>query len=170
MEFRYLQNNLPFQYDFERVVDDFIFMCFFVGNDFLPHLPSLDIRDGAIDFLIELYQSMLPSLGDYLTKAGGNLNLTQVDILLSKVGEIEDIVFQRRKAAEQEQENRDRLRKEREKGQGRGATGAKWTQEQTKALHVSPHRTEHHEGWKSLPPPPPPPLRLRLPTNRPPRG
>lgn len=84
-EFGCLQHALPFRFDFERCVDDFVFMCFFVGNDFLPHLPSLDIRDGALDYMLILYKEALPSLGDYLTAPGGNVNLRQVDVVLAKV-------------------------------------------------------------------------------------
>jgi 5'-3' exoribonuclease 2 len=103
-EFRVLEQTLPFKFDIERIIDDFVFVCFFVGNDFLPHLPSLDIRDGALDFLIEVYKDLLPSMGEYVTSPGGNVNLGQLDVLLSKVGEVEDQVFQTRKAAEDKEQ------------------------------------------------------------------
>ena len=39
----------------DRIIDDFIFICYLMGNDFLPHLPSLDIYEGAVDYLISKY-------------------------------------------------------------------------------------------------------------------
>ncbi|KAA8499911.1 5'-3' exoribonuclease 2 [Porphyridium purpureum] len=91
--------DAQFRFDFERVVDDFVFMCFFVGNDFLPHLPSLEIREGAIDFLIEAYKDTVPTHG-YLTDGMGEPNLDTARLLLREIGEMEFEVFRQRVANE----------------------------------------------------------------------
>jgi len=95
-EFSVMQDRMPFAFDLERVIDDFIFLCFFVGNDFLPHLPSLSIREGALDLLINLYKQVLPSLGGYLT-CEGEIDLPRADVLLSRLGVLEDIIFRKRR-------------------------------------------------------------------------
>eukprot|EP00592_Proboscia_alata_P008193 CAMPEP_0194364840 /NCGR_PEP_ID=MMETSP0174-20130528/12788_1 /TAXON_ID=216777 /ORGANISM="Proboscia alata, Strain PI-D3" /LENGTH=468 /DNA_ID=CAMNT_0039139123 /DNA_START=209 /DNA_END=1611 /DNA_ORIENTATION=+ len=105
-EFREMLTTLPFCTEqtplqkFERLVDDFIFLCFFVGNDFLPHLPSLDIRDGALDFLLNVYKRILPQLGEFITSDGGEVNLAAVNVVLGEVGAIEDYVFRMRHKSE----------------------------------------------------------------------
>ena len=38
-------------------INDYIFMCFLLGNDFLPGLLSLKIREGGLDQLIRIYKS-----------------------------------------------------------------------------------------------------------------
>jgi 5'-3' exonuclease len=45
-------------YDPKNAVDDFIFMCFMVGNDFLPHIPSLEIIESGIDILLSIYRDV----------------------------------------------------------------------------------------------------------------
>jgi len=86
-------------YDFERIIDDFVFLCFFVGNDFLPHLPSLNIRDGAIDGLIYLYSKIFHRLGGYLTE-NGKVVLYRIDIIFAELARIEEEFFKQKQARE----------------------------------------------------------------------
>jgi len=70
------------------VVDDFVFLCFLVGNDFLPHLPSLQIREGALDAIIVIYKNLLPGLSGYLTDEG-KIIFTNVDIIFRDISKLE---------------------------------------------------------------------------------
>jgi len=80
-------------FDLERIIDDFVFLCFLVGNDFLPNMPSLKIREGAIDALIYLYKHIREEMGDYLTNGTGQLNLNACEILFGKLSLVEDKFF-----------------------------------------------------------------------------
>src|SRR5688572_23204865 len=50
LEFQELKQEgvMSFPFNMENVIDDFILMAFFVGNDFLPNLPHLHINEGAL--------------------------------------------------------------------------------------------------------------------------
>jgi 5'-3' exoribonuclease 1 len=82
------ETQLPFEFDIERVIDDFIVMCFFVGNDFLPNLPYLDIADGSLDKIFEAYKKLLPHMGGYLSD-GPQLHTQRLQLLLAKLTDSE---------------------------------------------------------------------------------
>uniref|UniRef100_A0A0N4Z1P4 5'-3' exoribonuclease n=1 Tax=Parastrongyloides trichosuri TaxID=131310 RepID=A0A0N4Z1P4_PARTI len=92
--------NINFKFDLERAIDDWVFLCFLVGNDFLPHLPSLEIRENAICRLLKLYKQMASDCGGYLTN-NGEVNMSRISAILVELGDAEDEIFRRRQETEE---------------------------------------------------------------------
>ena len=76
------QKNVSFQFSLERVIDDFVLMAFFIGNDFLPSLEVLDISKGGMEILFENYKKVIFNLDDYLS-FNGVVNWKNLEIFLS---------------------------------------------------------------------------------------
>ncbi|KAI7933295.1 hypothetical protein MJO28_017740 [Puccinia striiformis f. sp. tritici] len=83
-EFASLKTIKSLEYDLERIIDDFILLCIFVGNDFLPHLPNLHINEGALGLLFDIYKKVLPEAGGYLNEFG-TLHVERLQLILNEL-------------------------------------------------------------------------------------
>mmetsp|Transcript_1533 Transcript_1533/g.4612 ORF Transcript_1533/g.4612 Transcript_1533/m.4612 type:complete len:1355 (-) Transcript_1533:80-4144(-) len=89
-------------YDLERLIDDFVFMTFFVGNDFLPHSPSLDIGEHAFTRIFAAYKRHLATWppGNYLTNVGKIADAARLQSFVADLGSMEPaILLDRRREA-----------------------------------------------------------------------
>ena len=53
-----IQDRISFFSEFNTKINhinDYIFICFLIGNDFLPHPPSIDLRKEGLDMIIDSY-------------------------------------------------------------------------------------------------------------------
>jgi len=84
---------MTFPFDMERVIDDFILMGFFIGNDFLPNLPRLHINEGALATMFNIYKRVLPQCDGYINE-GGQVNLSRLGLLLEELARQEHRFFE----------------------------------------------------------------------------
>jgi len=102
LQFRSLNKQLSFEYNLERIIDDFVFICMFVGNDFLPNMPHLDIKDGALNFMMSVYKNMLPELGGYLTDKS-KIHRSRFELFVAEISRREPLYFRQRGRIEEDE-------------------------------------------------------------------
>lgn len=82
LDFGVVSGTLPFKYNLESIIDDFILMAVFMGNDFLPHLPDFHIDQGGLSRIFALYKNNLPTFGGYINE-GGRISMDRLELFLS---------------------------------------------------------------------------------------
>ena len=69
-------------------ISDYILLCFFLGNDFMPHFPALNIRTSGINKLMSGYKQIIDKGNDRLTD-GNNVVWRNVRKLVRYLGDNE---------------------------------------------------------------------------------
>jgi 5'-3' exonuclease len=69
---------------------DYIFMCFMLGNDFMPHFPAINIRTGGIDKLLNAYRATIHPNQSILTENGTKINWNMFANLVKFLAKLEE--------------------------------------------------------------------------------
>ena len=80
----------------ERLIDDFIFLTFLVGNDFLPHLPTLDIGEHAFDVIFTAYRYLIRNKPGYIVENGSISGIKRLESLCQIIGKQESQILEAR--------------------------------------------------------------------------
>jgi len=74
-----------------RRVYDYVFLCFFLGNDFLPHFPALNLRTHGIQVLTDTYRTVIANKrSQYLVDVTtGKIQWKHLHTLIQKLAAME---------------------------------------------------------------------------------
>jgi 5'-3' exonuclease len=82
-------NNFKNEVNYDCFVQDFVFFIFMLGNDFLPHIPSLEISNDGIEHLFYCYNKTINEHGYLTNNKKYMINYTAFKDLLKNLSELE---------------------------------------------------------------------------------
>lgn len=74
-------------------VYDYLFLCFFLGNDFLPHFPCLNIRTDGIQTLMTYYKNVIGKYDDRSFISNGKIQWKWFKLFVEKLSQNEKQLF-----------------------------------------------------------------------------
>ena len=70
LEYQEYESKFKHTFDLERIIDDFIILSFFIGNDFLHKLYCMNTKKGNFDEIITRFKETTAGLDGYITDNG----------------------------------------------------------------------------------------------------
>lgn len=70
-------------------IDDYLILGFFMGNDFLPHFPSLNIREKGLEKIIEIYTKTINKERNLTDPTNGQIIWENVRIMVAELAKEE---------------------------------------------------------------------------------
>lgn len=80
----------------QKYMYDYVFICFILGNDFLPHPPFLSIKHGAVDTVCNTYRELHKQTGQFALHYNDGkytVNIEFLNLFLQELSKSEDIMF-----------------------------------------------------------------------------